>query len=76
MNPIEIAVLNEIERKKCIKYIKNYYNKYGNENIEKLYDYLQSQLKNTSDSIVISEINYDISLLEDYKKLDNNRDSF
>lgn len=68
MDPIEISLIIEEERKKCLNIIKKYYNKHGNESVEKLYTYLQSQLEITDDSTIIKEINYDMEILQDYLK--------
>jgi hypothetical protein len=68
MDPVEITLMIENERKKCLNVIKKYYNKYGDESVEKLYTYLQSQLENTDDTIVKSELNYDMEILTTYMK--------
>lgn len=72
MDPVEITLLVENEKKKCLNIIKKYYNKYGNESVEKLYNYLQSQLENIDDITIKNEINYDIEILKDYLKTDSN----
>ena len=68
MDPIEIALIIEEERKKCLNIIKKYYNKHGNESVDKLYNYLQSQLEKNDDTIVIKEITYDMEILKNYLK--------
>ncbi len=71
MDPVEITLIIEAERKKCLNVIKKYYNKYGDESVEKLYTYLQSQLENVQDPLVKNEINYDIEILQEYRKESN-----
>ena len=72
MDPIEITLLIENEKKKCLNIIKKYYSKYGNESVEKLYTYLQSQLENIDDITIKNEINYDMEILQNYLKTDAN----
>lgn len=68
MDPVEIALIIESERKKCLNVIKKYYNKHGCESIEKLYDYLQSQIILIEDTTIINELKYDMEILQDYLK--------
>jgi hypothetical protein len=71
MDPVEITLIIEAEKRKCLNIIKKYYNKHGDESIEKLYTYLQSQLEHTDDIIIKNEINYDIEILQEYRKESN-----
>jgi hypothetical protein len=68
MDPVEITLIIESERKKCLNIIKKYYNKNGNESVEKLYDYLQSQMNKTEDTTIIRDLSYDMEILKDYLK--------
>ena len=71
MDPIEITLIIEREKEKCLNVIKKYYNKHGDESVEKLYTYLQSQIEIIEDNIVKKEINYDMEILKDYLKENN-----
>jgi hypothetical protein len=68
MDPVEITLLIENERKKCLNVIKKYYNKYGDESVEKLYIYLQSQLEKIDDTTIKTELGYDMEILQQYLK--------
>ena len=68
MYPIEIALIIEEERKKCLNTIKKYCNKHGNESVEKLYKYIQEHAETIDDSVLLKEIMYDVELLRDYMK--------
>jgi hypothetical protein len=68
MDPVEITLLIEKEKKKCLNIIKKYYNKYGDESIEKLYTYLQSQHEKVEDVTIKNELSYDMEILQDYLK--------
>jgi hypothetical protein len=68
MDPVEITLIIEAERKKCLNVIKKYYTKYGDESVEKLYTYLQSQLDKVEDTTLKNEINYDMDILQNYRK--------
>jgi hypothetical protein len=68
MDPVEITIIIENEKKKCLNIIKKYYNKYGDESVDKLYTYLQSQLENVNDITLKNEINYDMEILQEYLK--------
>jgi hypothetical protein len=68
MDPIEITLLIEAEKKKCLNIIKKYYNKYGDESIQKLYTYLQSQSETIEDINLKNELNYDMEILNQYLK--------
>jgi hypothetical protein len=71
MDSIEIALIIENENKKCLNTIKKYYQKYGNDDVEKLYNYLCDQLSKTDDKNLIYELNEDIEILKDYMKIEN-----
>lgn len=68
MDPIEITLIIEREKEKCLNVIKKYYSKHGDESVEKLYIYLQSQMEKIEDNIIKKEINYDMEILQDYLK--------
>ena len=68
MDPIEITLLIENERKKCLNIIKKYYNKHGDESVEKLYTYLQSQIETIDDLTIKKELDYDIEILQQFLK--------
>lgn len=68
MDPIKASLIIDEERKKCLNIIKKYYNKHGNESVEKLYKYLQEHVETLEDRVLIDEITYDMELLRDYMK--------
>ena len=68
MDSIKAALIIDEERKKCLNIIKKYYNKHGNESVEKLYKYLQEHVETLEDRVLIDEITYDMELLRDYMK--------
>ena len=64
---IEISYVLEEERKKCIEKMKNYYNKYGDQNLQKLVEYLQRHLEaDTLDSDIKKQIEDDLKVLNSY----------
>jgi hypothetical protein len=65
MDPIELSYVLEEERKKCIEKMKEFNNKYGDKNLQKLADYLQSQMDNTTEEIK-KEIEEDLKIINSY----------
>jgi hypothetical protein len=68
MDPVEITLIMEQERQKCLNIIKKYYHKHGNESVEKLYTYLESQLEKVEETSIINDINYDMEILRGFMK--------
>jgi UDP-N-acetylglucosamine 2-epimerase len=65
MDTIELSYVLEEERKKCIEKMKEFNNKYGDKNLQKLADYLQSQMDNTTEEIK-KEIEEDLKIINSY----------
>ena len=66
MDPTEISYLLEEEKKKCIEKMKNYYNKYGDKNLQTLVDYLQYHIDNTVDEEIKKQLQHDMKIINDY----------
>jgi len=66
MDPAEISYLLEEEKKKCIEKMKNYYNKYGDKNLQTLVDYLQYHIENNSDEEIKKQLQDDLKILNTY----------
>ena len=66
MEPEELIMCLEEEKKKCLKNIQNYYRKYGCEKIENLQKYLQFLCETLTEPDEIEEIKKQIKLLENY----------
>jgi hypothetical protein len=66
MEPEELIICLEEEKKKCLKNIQNYYKKYGCEKIEYLQKYLNSLCETLTDEDEIEQIKKQIKLLENY----------
>ena len=66
MDPLEIIHIMEEEKKKCIEKMKEYYNKYGDKNLQKLIDYLQYQIDNTQDEEIKNQLLEDIKVIQSY----------
>ena len=66
MDPAEISYLLEEEKKKCIEKMKNYYNKYGDKNLQTLVDYLQYHIENNSDEEIKKQLHDDLKILNTY----------
>ena len=66
MNPLEVLISAEEEKKKCLEQLKKYYYKRGDPNLQKLYDYLNTQLDVTVDEEKIQELLKDVGILIDY----------
>ena len=67
MENVEISYVLEEEKKKCIEKMKNYYNKYGDKNLQKLSEYLQKCLDvDTLEEDIKKQLEYDIKVLNSY----------
>jgi len=66
MDDIEISYVLEEEKKKCIEKMKEFNNKYGNKNLQKLADYLQSQLDKNEEEQIKKEIEADLKIINSY----------
>jgi len=65
MDDLEISYVLEEEKKKCIQKMKEFNTKYGDKNLQKLADYLQSLLDNTTEEIK-KEIEEDLKIIYSY----------
>jgi hypothetical protein len=65
MDDIEISYVLEEEKKKCIEKMKEFNNKYGDKNLQKLADYLYAQMDNTTEEIK-KEIEEDLKIINSY----------
>jgi hypothetical protein len=65
MDDVEISYVLEEEKKKCIQKMKEFNNKYGDKNLQKLADYLQSHLDNSTEEIK-KEIEDDLKIINSY----------
>jgi UDP-N-acetylglucosamine 2-epimerase len=65
MDDIEISYVLEEEKKKCIEKMKEFNNKYGDKNLQKLADYLQSHLDDSTEEIK-KEIEEDLKIINSY----------
>ena len=65
MNPIEVAISVEEEKKRCIDELKRYYSKYGEPSLQKLYDYLIQELE-TADEPIKDCVRQDLDILMGY----------
>jgi hypothetical protein len=65
MDPIELSYVLEEERKKCIEKMKEFNNKYGDKKLQKLEEYLQSKMNNTTEEIK-KEILEDLKIINSY----------
>jgi hypothetical protein len=66
MDPIEISLILEKEKQKCLNVIQKYYEKNKNKDIEMLYKYLKTQYENCDDEYIKNTIKYDMDILESY----------
>lgn len=66
LDPIELELCLEEEKKKCLQNLKKYHQKYGCERIELLQKYLMDLCESLEDSDEIEEIKKQLKLLEDY----------
>ncbi len=67
MDDIEISYVLEEEKKKCIEKMKEFNNKYGNTNLQKLAYYLQSQLDKNEEEQIKKEIEADLKIINSYQ---------
>jgi hypothetical protein len=65
MDDIEISYVLEEEKKKCIEKMKEFNNKYGDKNLQRLADYLQTHLDNSTEEIK-KEIEEDLKIINSY----------
>ena len=65
MDDVEISYVLEEEKKKCIQKMKEFNNKYGDKNLQKLADYLHSHLDNSTEEIK-KEIEEDLKIIISY----------
>jgi hypothetical protein len=68
MTPIEVAISIEEEKKKCLNQLKKYYSKYGNPDLQKLYDYLTKEYNLTTDDVIKQELSHDLDIISEYIK--------
>jgi hypothetical protein len=66
MDPVEIALIIEKEKQKCLNIINKYYEKNKNKDAEKLYNYLKSEYKKCNDTYEKKCLRYDMEILEKY----------
>jgi hypothetical protein len=66
MDPVEVALILEKEKQKCLNVIQKYYEKNKNKDAELLYNYLKSEYEKATDDYVKETIKYDMELLERY----------
>jgi len=65
MDDIEISYVLEEEKKKCIEKMKEFNNKYGDKNLQRLADYLQTHLDDSTEEIK-KEIEEDLKIINSY----------
>ncbi len=66
MDPVEITLIIEKEKQKCLNIIQKYYEKHKNKDIEKLYNYLKNEYTNCDDEYIKNNLKYDMEILENY----------
>ena len=66
METVELSYLLEEEKKKCIEKMKEYYNKYGDKNLQKLVDYLNYHIDNCTDEEIKKQLQDDLKILNVY----------
>ena len=66
METVELSYLLEEEKKKCIEKMKEYYNKYGDKNLQKLVDYLNHHIDNCTDEEIKKQLQDDLKILNVY----------
>lgn len=66
MDPIEIALILEKEKQKCLNVIQKYNEKYKNKDAELVYNYLKNEYETCKDEYIKETIKYDMELLEKY----------
>jgi hypothetical protein len=66
MDPVEIAIIMEKEKQKCLNIINKYYEKHKNKDAEKVYNYLKSQYIKCDDIYEKKCLRYDMEILEKY----------
>jgi len=65
MENVEISYVLEEEKKKCLQKMKEYYNKYGDKNLKKLADYLESHIDNVEEEIK-KQLQDDLKIINSY----------
>ncbi len=66
MDPIEIALILEKERQKCLNIIEKYNEKNKNKDADLVYKYLKEEYEKCDDEYTKETIKYDMELLEKY----------
>ncbi len=66
MDPVEISLILETEKQKCLNVIQKYYEKNKNKDAEKLYTYLKNEYMKCTDKFEKKCLKYDMEILEKY----------
>ncbi len=66
MDPIEIALILEKEKQKCLNIIEKYHEKNKNKDVDLVYNYLKEEYDKCNDEYTKETIKYDMELLEKY----------